>query len=57
MAAKKKRRSRKAAHADKPESRFLPADPPARNPYLLTFSIILLLGWMGLLAWLVARII
>ncbi len=56
MARQKKRRSRKAARAPKPESRFLPADPPARNPYLLTFSIILLLGWMGLLAWLVARI-
>jgi hypothetical protein len=56
MAGQKKRRSRKAARAPKPESRFLPADPPARNRYLLTFSIILLLGWMGLLAWLVARI-
>jgi len=56
MARQKKRRSRKAARAPKPESRFLPADPPARNRYLLSFSIILLLGWMALLAWLVARI-
>ena len=56
MAAQKKHRPRKAARTDKAESHFLPADPPARNPYLLTFSIILLLGWMGLLAWLVARI-
>jgi hypothetical protein len=57
MAARKKRRSKKAVRDESTPSRFLPADPPARSPVLLTLSIILLLSWLGLLAWIVARII
>ena len=57
MAARKKRRSKKAVRDESTPSHFLPADPPARSPVLLTLSIILLLSWLGLLAWIVARII
>jgi hypothetical protein len=57
MAAQKKRRSKKAARDESTPPHFLPADPPSRSPVLLTLSIILLLGWLGLLAWIVARII
>jgi hypothetical protein len=57
MAARKKRRSKKVARDESTPPRFLPAAPPARSPVLLTLSIILLLSWLGLLAWIVARII
>ena len=57
MAARKKKQAQKAQSDEKKPSRFLPADPPARSPLLLTLSIILLLGWLGLLVWIVARIV
>ena len=58
MAGRKKKKAYQKRKSDeKNPSRFLPADPPARSPLLLTLSIILLVGWLGLLGWIVARIV
>lgn len=56
MAVDKKNRSAREARSKEPVSQFLPADPETKNPLLLGVSIVLLIGWLGLLAWIVTRI-
>ncbi len=58
MAGRKKKKAyQKKQSGEKNHSRILPADPPVRSPLLLTLSIILLVGWLALLGWIVARLV
>jgi hypothetical protein len=55
VAKKKAHKSgRSRQHDDSQTPTFVPADPPARNAWLLKLTLLLAIGWLALLGWLAA---